>query len=71
MSTIKVIEGGEETLITFSLALLSIVPLLKVHILRAGALTLLNLWRRQRHWLQMLLQKMGILIKIALFFSES
>lgn len=49
------------------------VPLIKVHILMAGALTLLNLWRRKRHWLQMLLQKMEIspkLIKIALFFSR-
>lgn len=55
MSTVNVIEGGKEASMTFSLSLLSMVPLLKVHILRAGALTLLNLWKRQRHRLQMLL----------------
>lgn len=73
MSTVNVIEGGKEASMTFSLSLLSMVPLLKVHILRAGALTLLNLWKRQRHRLQTLLQKMEIspkLIKIALVFSE-
>lgn len=73
MSTVNFIEGGKDASLTFSLALLSMVPFLKVHILRAGALTLLNLLRRQRHCLQMLLQKMDIspkLIKITFFFSD-